>query len=88
MSAETQGLCIFFEKVRLYRFAVKDPPDLFPADTFFLIQTGKLTDGRYDPLTRPPSCPDRLDQRPVAIGFPIDLLVVSPQIHVENIICN
>jgi hypothetical protein len=63
-----------------------NPPDLFPADTLFLVQPGKLADARDDPLTRTSDCPDRLYQGPIAIILTIHLLVVSAQIHVENII--
>jgi hypothetical protein len=80
------GLFLFFKKVRLCRFALQDPPDLFPADPLFLIQTGKLPDGRYNPLARASCCPDRLHQGPVSISLTIHLLVMSTQIHEEHII--
>src|SRR3972149_3694381 len=80
------GLFIFSKKIWLGRFAIQDPPDLFPTDTLFLIQTGKLTDGRDNPLARTSCGPDRLHQGPVAIILTIHLLVVSSQIHVDNII--
>jgi hypothetical protein len=77
------------KKARLrYGLAVKDTSDLFPSNTFFFVEPGKLTDSGNYPLPRAFGRPDRFDQGPVVVALTIYLLVVPTELHAEEIIRN
>ena len=75
---------LFKQAVLMSWLASEYAADLFPPDTFFFIQARQFTDSCNDPLAGSSGCSDRLYQRPVSVLFSVNVLAMSPQIHVRN----